>query len=245
MYKAIIIDDEEMARVLLEQMLNEYCPQVQTMGCYPDLPSGIKGIQQHKPDIVFLDIEMPSYSGLEILDFFDKEVVDFAVIFVTAYNNYAIQAFKLSAIDYILKPVEIDDLIQSIKLFEAKGRSSNLAVLKDNLKIGGAKRLALSTLNQIHFVDVGEIMFFKADGAYTKVYLADGKEHHLSKGLKSFETMLEDNVNFIRCHKSFLVNINHVTQYLKPNGGTLLVNDIHEVDISPLKVAEVLSKLGC
>lgn len=244
MYKAIIIDDEEMARVLLHQMLVEYCPQVETVGVCADLPEGVKAIRRHKPDLVFLDIEMPGYSGLELLEFFNEDEVDFSIVFVTAYNNYAIQAFKLSAVDYLLKPIEIDDLIQAIKLFEQNRRSINLDVLKHNLKPNSVKKIALSTLNQIYFVKLDDIMFLKADGAYTKVYLNDGKEILVSKGLKTFETVLLENEDFDRCHKSYIVNLTYVTQYLKANGGSLLVDNKHEIDVSPQKVSGVLAKLG-
>ncbi|WP_293300190.1 LytTR family DNA-binding domain-containing protein [Pedobacter sp. UBA4863] len=245
MYKAIIIDDEEMARVLLQQMLAAYCPQVDTLGVYADLPAGVKAIKQHKPDIVFLDIEMPGYSGLELLDFFKEDEIDFSIIFVTAYNNYAIQAFKLSAVDYLLKPIETDDLINAVKLFEQHKKTFNLEVLKHNLGSSGVKKIALSTLSQIYFVDTQDIMFFKAEGAYTKVCLKDGREILVSKGLKTFETILAEVSIFLRCHKSYIVNLSYVTQYLRANGGSLLMADKYEVDVSPLKVAEVLARLGC
>lgn len=243
MYKAIIIDDEEMARVLLQEMLTAYCPQVQTVGLCANLPEGVKAIRQHKPDIVFLDIEMPGYSGLELLDFFNEEEIDFSIVFVTAYNSYAIQAFKLSAVDYLLKPVETDDLLQAVKLFELNRKNSNLEILKQNLSDVGMKKIALSTLSQIYFVNLDDIMFFKAEGAYTNVFINDGRNILVSKGLKSFDTMLEENPNYMRCHKSYLVNTNYITQYLRANGGSLLVADKHEIDVSPSKVAEVLAKL--
>ncbi len=242
MYRAVIIDDEEMARVLLQEMLIAFCPQIEVVSSNANLPEGVKAIKQHKPDIVFLDIEMPGYSGLEILDFFGEDEVDFSIIFVTAYNGYAIQAFKLSAVDYLLKPIETDDLLNAIRLFEIDRKPANLEALKQNL--GGIKKIALSTLSQIYFVDIEDIIFFNADGAYTKVFLKDGREIMVSKGLKVFENMLAEISYFLRCHKSYLVNLKYVTQYVKANGGTLLLADKYEVCVSPNKVNEVLVKLG-
>jgi two-component system LytT family response regulator len=136
MYKAIIIDDEEMARTLLQGMVAEYCNNVETVDLCKDLPTGVKAIRKHKPDIVFLDIEMPGHSGLELLDFFDENEINFSIIFVTAYNRYAIQAFKLSAVDYLLKPIEVDDLKNAMILFERnKNRNkATYSVLKENFK---------------------------------------------------------------------------------------------------------------
>ncbi len=107
MYKAIIIDDEKMARTLLEGMLYEYHKDVEVVDSCKDLPTGVKSIRKHKPDLVFLDIEMPGHSGLELLDFFDEQEVNFSIIFLTAYNQYAINALRLSAVDYLVKPVDV------------------------------------------------------------------------------------------------------------------------------------------
>lgn len=242
MYKAIIIDDELMARELLNGMLEVYCLNVEVVDLCENLPTGIKSIHKHKPDIVFLDIEMPGYSGLDLLDFFNEEDINFSIIFVTAYNQYAIQAFKLSAIDYLLKPIESNDLIESIQLFEKKQKQgSNFNVLKSNLT-SNQKKLALNTASSIQFVSLDEILFFKADGAYTQVYLKDNKNILTSKNLKYYEDTLQGYSNFIRCHKSFLVNIDHITEYVKTDGGYLLVNN-HQVNISNDKLNKIIEFL--
>lgn len=246
MYKAIIIDDEEMARTLLQGMVAEYCETVETVDLCKDLPTGIKSIRKHKPDIVFLDIEMPGHSGLELLDFFDENEVDFSIIFVTAYNRYAIQAFKLSAVDYLLKPIEVEDLKNAVNLFEkSKIRTKETyTVLKENFKSGASKKIALSTLNSVAFVEISDILFFQGDGAYTKVYLKDNKIMTMSKGLKNFETLLTDCDEFFRCHKSFIVNINHISEYVKTNGGHLVVDGVHEISVSSDKVDALLKKIA-
>jgi len=245
MYKAIIIDDEEMARTLLQGMIAEYCDNITILDLCKDLPTGVKSIRKHKPDIVFLDIEMPGHSGLELLDFFNEDEIDFSIIFVTAYNRYAIQAFKLSAVDYLLKPIEVDDLRNAIALFE-KNKVRNketFSVLKNNFKPNQAKKISLATLNSVSFIDTSDILFFQGDGAYTKVFIKDNKTITVSKGLKNFETILEDNPDFFRCHKSYLVNINHISEYIKSEGGYLIIDKTHQISVSSDKIGLLLSKI--
>lgn len=242
MYKAIIIDDEEMARTLLKGMLAEYCPNVEVVDLCKDLPCGVKSIRKNKPNIVFLDIEMPGHSGLELLDFFDDNEIDFSIIFVTAYNRYAIQAFKLSAVDYLLKPIESQDLIDAVSLFEKQKEKKQYKVLKENLS-SQSKKIGLNNVSSISFVELDTILFFQADGSYTKVVLKDGKIITTSKSLKHFENILEDNSDFYRCHKSFIVNINHISEYIKSDGGSLRVGS-HEIGISAEKVSVLLDRLN-
>lgn len=246
MYKAIIIDDEEMARTLLQGMIAEYCDNVETVDLCKDLASGVKSIRKNKPDIVFLDIEMPGHSGLELLDFFDENEVNFSIIFVTAYNRYAIQAFKLSAVDYLLKPIEIEDLKNAILLFEKSNlrQKETYTVLKENFNQYASKKIALSTLNSVVFVEIADILFLQGDGSYTKVYLKDNKMMTISKGLKNFETLLADFPDFFRCHKSYIVNIQHITEYIKANGGHLVIDKKHEVGVSSDKVDILLKKIA-
>jgi two-component system, LytTR family, response regulator len=246
MYKAIIIDDEEMARTLLQGMVAEYCDNVETVDLCKDLPTGVKAIRKHKPDIVFLDIEMPGHSGLELLDFFDENEINFSIIFVTAYNRYAIQAFKLSAVDYLLKPIEVDDLKNAMTLFERNKNHNKVtySVLKENLKSSSSKKIALNTLNTTSFIETSDILFFQADGSYTKVVLKDNKTITISKGLKTFENLLSDSSEFFRCHKSFIVNLNHITDHVKSNGGYLIIDKIHEIGVSSDKVPILLEKIA-
>lgn len=136
--KSIIIDDEPKARVLLNAIVEQYCPKVSVEALCNDLPSGIKAIKKYKPDLIFLDIEMPGHSGLELLDFFDEEEVNFGIIFTTAYNEYALQAFKFSAIDYLLKPIQHTQLIEAVERFGRKreqSQSQQLKALQNNLNV--------------------------------------------------------------------------------------------------------------
>ena len=242
MYKTIIIDDEQMARTLLDGMLAEYCPNVEVVDLCNDLPCGVKSIRKNKPDLVFLDIEMPGHSGLELLDFFDENEVNFSIIFVTAYNRYAIQAFKLSAVDYLLKPIESQDLIDAISHFEKQKEKKQYQILKENL-FSTTKKIGLNNVSSINYVELDSILFFQADGSYTKVILQDGKTILTSKSLKHFENILLDNPDFYRCHKSYMVNIKHISEYIKSDGGLLKVGGF-EVGISTEKIAILLDKLG-
>lgn len=242
MHKAIIIDDEEMARALLAGMVATYCPNVEVISTCEDLTSGVKAIRKLKPNIVFLDIEMPGHSGLELLDFFDPSEFDFSIIFVTAYNNYAIQAFKLSAVDYLLKPIESEDLVNAVNLHERNQSKHTIATLKQNLQGNKPKKIGISGVSSVVFVDLDEILFFQAEGAYTKVFLKDGKFILASKSLKYFENTLIENIEFYRCHKSYIVNINYISEYVKSDGGYLKVNK-HEIGLSPDKVSILLERM--
>jgi two-component system LytT family response regulator len=245
MFRAIIIDDEEMARVLLQGMLTECTNDIEVVDLCKDLPSGVKSIRKNKPDLVFLDIEMPGHSGLELLDFFDENEVDFSIIFVTAYNRYAIQAFKLSAVDYLLKPIEIEDLLTALELFKKNRgkKQESIEVLRHNLKQNISKKVALHTLGNISFVDANDILFFQGEGSYTKVFLKNKKTLTLSKGLKNFETMLAEIPDFYRCHKSYIVNVQHITDYVKADGGYLVVDKEYQIGVSSDKVDALLKML--
>lgn len=237
--KVIIIDDEKMARTLLGGMLAEFCENVELLDACPDLPSGIKAIRKLKPDIVFLDIEMPGYSGLEILDFFDESEIDFAIIFTTAYSQYAIQAFKLSAIDYLLKPIDSSELIKSIERYQKNETNRNYQILRDNLSLHTSQKLSVHTATSVKFIELDQILFLKAEGAYTEIMLHNGKTITSSKGLKKYEEILKENRGFFRCHKSFIVNLNHISEHVKSDGGFLLVGEKEKVSLSTDKVNEL------
>lgn len=241
-YTALLIDDEEMACRLLQGMLAQYCPQVDVVGICHDLPSGVKAIRKFKPDIVFLDIEMPGHSGLELLDFFDENEVDFSVVFVTAYNRYAIQAFKLSAVDYLLKPIDSEDLVRAVELVHKQRNKQSLPILRDNLHTQN-KKIGLNTVSAITFVDLNDILFFQADGSYTKVVFTDNRSLITSKSLKHYEHTLAESSQFYRCHKSYIVNLQHIHQYVKSEGGYLKVGT-HAIGVSPDKVNYLLEKLS-
>lgn len=236
---AVIIDDEKMARTLLAGMLDEYCKDVTVIAQCSDLAEGVKAIRKLKPDVVFLDIEMPGHSGLELLDFFDENDVDFSIIFTTAYNQYAVQAFKLSAVDYLLKPIEPIDLEQAVERFKRNKGKKDYSILKENINPSLPQKLSVYTLNSVKFIETNDILFFKAEGAYTEIVLTNGKTITVSKGLKKFEEILAENPLFFRCHKSYIVQLKYISEHVKSDGGYLKVAEQYEVSLSSERVAEL------
>ena len=242
--KAIVIDDEKMARTLLSGLIARYCPEVEVLELCHDLPSGVKAIIKHKPDLVFLDIEMPGHSGLELMDFFDESTADFRIIFTTAYSQYAIQAFKLSAVDYLLKPIEAEDLKQALEQFKKQNEKIDFKILKNNLKGNVVnQKIAVHSIQSTKYVELSDLLFCKADCSYTDFFLKDGKKLKASKGLKHFEDLLSHIPFFQRCHKSYLINLTHVTEHVKADGGYLVVDRIHNIPISSDRAAFILNKL--
>ncbi len=220
MIKAIIIDDEDRARNGLRQLLALSCPEVQVVADCADVPSAVITINQHRPDVVFLDIEMPKYSGLELFSFFRE--VDFGVIFVTAYSEFAIRAFELNAIDYLLKPVDGEKLKNAVTKLERRN-SERFIALQEGYARQEFHRIALPVSDGLLFVEVAHIMLLEADGAYTHVWLADGSKLLVSKRLLFFEQVLADRESFLRVHRTYVVNFNHVSRYSKAE--SLLVMD--------------------
>ncbi|MCB0697897.1 MAG: response regulator, partial [Chitinophagaceae bacterium] len=241
MIKVIIVDDELMARNLLKGLLKEYCPNVEVLADCADLPNGVKAIRKYKPDLVFLDIEMPGHTGLELLEFFDEDEIDFAIIFTTAYNQYAIRAFKLSAIDYLLKPIEPSDLEQSIERFKKLTDRNRQAyeTLKENLSQQGIRKIAVPEGNTVKFLELDQILFFKADSSYTEIHFTDGRKMVISRTLKNIEDTLDNQNTFFRCHKSYLVNVQYITGYIKSDGGYIIMNDNTEIPLSGDRIQEL------
>lgn len=241
--KAIIIDDENKARLLLSAMLREHCPQVNVVATCEDLPSGIKAIRREQPNLIFLDIEMPGHSGLELLDFFADDEINFDIIFTTAYSEYAIRAFKMSAIDYLLKPIQPAELMQAVERAEKKHTQLlSYQLLKENFS-GKTKKIVLNQTKGVEFLNTTDVLFMKGDGAYTEIYKQDGTKVVASKNLKQFEDLLDDQPNFIRGHKSYIINTQYVKSLSKIDGSLHAVIDGHQIPISPDKSALVLEKL--
>ncbi len=236
--KAIIIDDEKRARHLLSNLLTEHCESITNIGEAQDLASGVDLIKTSKPDVVFLDIEMPNQSGLDILEYFPNQI-DFKIIFVTAYNQYAIEAFKLSAVDYLLKPVDTNELKNAVAKAEEAIKANNLSdqlnKLRDSLKQLSMDKIALEIPKGIMFASHNDIVYFEADGMYTNVQLMDGKQKTICKPLKHFVEQLERNAMFFKCHRSYLINLKYVSELVKDDGDYLLMNNQKRIPISKSK----------
>lgn len=242
--RAIIVDDEERGRDTLTSLLKTYCEEVELVDVCSNVPDAVLSIRKNTPDLVFLDVEMPVYSGLELLNFFDS--FDFEIIFVSAYSEYAIKAFEVSAIDYILKPVDIDQLKQSVEKFKTQRNYSTiqhrLDLVKEHLQNGEAKRIALPMNDGLIFTSVDEIVLLQAEGAYTNVFLSNGTRILVSKKLKFFEDLLEGRELFYRPHRSYIIQLNYLNKYLKGEG-TIIMEGQHIVSISREKKSEFEIKL--
>lgn len=245
--KTIIIEDEKRARVLLHAMLQQECPTVEVIGEAEDLPGGIKLIHKLKPDLVLLDIEMPVHSGLEILDFFDEDDIQFQIIFTTAYSDYAVKAFQVNAVDYLLKPLEATALKSAIE--RAKKRQQ----LHTNFHYDGLRKSLLGTnhtrigipdSNGIVFVEIAELVYLDASGAYTHVYLSNQRKITTSKKLKYFEERLADMPQFMRIHRSHIVNLQHVIKFTRTEGGEVLLSSGTLLPVSRDKANELIAQMG-
>lgn len=242
--KAIIIDDEKRARVNLSLLLAEYCPNVEVIAECENLSSGVKSIRKLQPDLIFLDIEMPGHSGLELLDFFDEEEVNFGIIFTTAYNEYAVQAFKFSAIDYLLKPIAPEELAEAVKRAQKqKQKMESFKVLKENLQQETLTKIAVPSANSLIFLDSTKIQYIKGEGAYSEVFFTDSPKRLVSRNLKNFEDILCPDNRFIRVHKSYIVNFDHVIAFNKSEGGYLEMGNNIQIPVSPDKAQTILDRI--
>lgn len=234
MINAIIIDDEERARNVLETILTDYCPEVTVLAKAEDVPKGVIAINKFNPDVVFLDIEMPNYSGFELLDFFNE--VNFEIIFVTAYSEYAIKAFEVSAIDYVLKPLEIEKIEDAVAKLKQRQESKNaqerVNTLKENLGGSHFEKIALPVADGLKFIKINNIKCIEADGSYSRIsFRNNNKSITISKRLKFFEDLLRTVPFMYRSHRSVLVNLNSLQHYNKADNLLLLDGD------QPVKLA--------
>ena len=245
--KAVIIDDEQKARNLLRVLLEENCPQIKQIESADSLPAGVKLIRSLQPDIVFLDIEMPGYSGIQILDFFENEPITFEIIFTTAYSDYALKAFELNAIDYLLKPLRDEQVEKAVS--KAMGQigktkiSERLEELRNSLKASSIRKIGLPVSNGVLFVELDSIIMLEADRMYTKVYTDKTEMLLVSKPLKFFIDILVDVAEFYRPHRSFMINLKHIKQYVNQDGGYIIMDNLQTVPLSKEKKEELLHLL--
>jgi len=240
--KAIIIDDEKRARISLSLLLQEYCPEIEVVAECENLPEGVKAIHKYQPDFVLLDIEMPGHSGLELLDFFNEKDITFAIIFTTAYNEYAIQAFKLSAIDYLLKPIVPEELINAISRLQ-KQKNQQFMALAENINKDSFEKIAVPSGNSFILVKIADILYIKGEGSYSEILLKDKTKHLVSRNLKNFEEILLKDKRFLRTHKSYLVNFDEVIAYNKSDGGWLDMTNGSSIPVSSEKSNLILERI--
>jgi two-component system LytT family response regulator len=235
MIQAIIVDDELSNIENLQALLTKHCLQVNVIGTAVNNAAAVELINRHQPDLVFLDIQLRDDSGLNLLKLVNNKL--FEVIFVTAYDQYGIQAVKFAALDYLLKPVDIDELVAAVDKVEnklkEKQHNQQLDFLVANLKKDDyhPTKIALQQQKETRYITLTDIIRCEADNTYTFFYLQTGERILVSKGLKDYADMLPTN-SFLRIHQSHLVNINYVKSWLKEDGGVLLLTNGDKVPVS-------------
>ncbi len=247
MIKAIIIDDEVKSRKLLRNLINNYCQEVEIVDMSDSVESGVKSVKKNKPELIFLDIEMPDGTGFDLL----KKIGNMQpeVIFTTAYDQYAMQAIHLSVLAYLLKPINVDELKAAVSKVndkineqtEKQTVNQSIQVLLENSNaLAKNKKIGLSTQNGINFVLIKDIVMCKAEGNYSVIHLAGSHQQEIvSRTLKEFEDMLTE-FNFFRVHRTYLINLDHIKEYSRTNqssdydgdGGSVIMNNNTHVPVS-------------
>ena len=246
MIKSIIIDDEKHCIDALITDLSKYCSNVEVCATSTSAKEGIFAIKKIKPRLIFLDVEMPLINGFEMLEMLDN--IDFCIIFTTAYDKFAAKAFRISAVDYLLKPIDGNDLKNAVQKAEEKILSSegviNIQTLLHNIRQPAQQqKIAFPKREGYEFIAVENILYFHAEGAYTNVFLNNSKKFLVSKTLGDIEEMLPPEI-FIRIHHSIIVNINAVTHYIRTDGGYVVINTNEKLMVSKARKEVLLERLG-
>ncbi|MEZ4721792.1 MAG: response regulator transcription factor [Flavobacteriales bacterium] len=249
--KAIIVDDEATNREVLKRLIAKFCPEVEVVGSAQNVMEAVFLIRDHRPDVVFLDIEMPGEDGFSLFTHFEKP--DFRVVFTTAHADYAIKAIKFAALDYLLKPVDFNELKQAVaKVRDSiqRGDGNNLLekqinVLKESRTADNFdfKRIALPSADGVEFYNVSKILRCEAARAYSTFHFDDETKVLVSKPLSEFEKLLSE-CNFIRIHKSNMVNMTHVVKFVKSDGGYVVLSDGSHISVASRRKNEVMQILG-
>ncbi len=240
MINAIIVDDENRAIKTLQLILNEYCKDVCVIDTANSALEAIKKINIKLPDLVFLDIEMPNGNGFDVLEAFPNRKFD--VIFVTAYNNFALKAIKFAVADYILKPIDIEEVTLAIsKIIERKKQNiqsqPDFTTLINNIKNQAQRKISIPTLNGIEFISLNEILYLEADRSYCKIILTQKRSMLISKSMNDVEQLLPE-TEFVKIHKSHIVNLAFVKKILKTDGGSVELVDGTTLIIAKTKKEE-------
>ncbi len=238
--KTLIIDDEPSAIESLELIIKEYCPEIEIIGTANSILEGIKLINATKPELVFLDIEMPGGSGFDLLEALENK--SFRLIFTTGHSGYAIKAIKFSALDYLLKPVDIDELIEAVEKAILVNQNEVNNNLLHNLNEEENGRIAIATGNDYHFVNINDLLYLKSDGQYTHLATIDNSTIS-SKHLKVYENMLDEN-DFFRINNQYLINLKKVEKYTSKEGGSVMLINSETISISRTKKKELKLRLG-
>jgi len=243
--RAVIVEDEPQAREMLRTLLEEYCQDVHIIGEASNVKDGVACIRKLLPDLVFLDIEMPNEKGLELFKYFDN--IDFEVVFTTAYDQYAINALRLSALDYLLKPIDLNELRQALTNFREKKRQAHInqalryqfAAEQNTTQ---SKRIILPSGEGYVFVDVSDIMYCQAEKSYTLFVVKDGKKYWVSKTIKEYADLLEG-FGFLRIHRSSIINPEYVSKLIKTRPSSVVMADGVNLSVSKNRRDELIQEL--
>ena len=245
MIKAILVDDEAKALATLSEQLALHCPEVRILGTAGDTDSAYRLVNQLQPDLVFLDIEMPGNNGFELLTRFEK--VPFQVIFTTAYDQFALKAFRFSALDYLLKPIIVENLVEAVGRVRIPDRHLNtqpgIENFIQNWQTRELKRLAVPDLKGVAFIQLRDLVFLEADRNYSILHLTGGERMVSTKTLKDYELLLEEQ-RFYRVHHTYLVNLQQVERFQKEDGGYLIMRGGDRVEVSRRRKGELLDQLS-
>jgi|VirMetMinimDraft_7_1064189.scaffolds.fasta_scaffold121950_2 two-component system LytT family response regulator len=244
--RAVIVEDEPQAREMLTTLLEDYCQEIHIVGAASNVQEGVIAIKKLVPDLVFLDIEMPNEKGLELFKYFDK--IDFEVIFTTAYDQYAIDALRLSALDYLLKPIDLKDLRAALDTF--RGKKEQASYINQALRYQFAseqqttpsKRIVLPDAEGYVFIEVEDIMYCQAEKSYTAFVMSDKKKQWVSKTIKEYSDLLEG-FGFVRVHRSSLINPKFIAKIIKTRPSSIIMKDGETITISKTRREEILEAL--
>jgi len=244
MLRSIIIDDEPYCCEILAAMLEADCPQVQVVAICRNGEEGLQAIRKHGPDLVFLDVEMPKMNGFEMLE---QIPVNFHLIFTTSYDQYALKAIRFSALDYLLKPVDREELRKAVQKAEQRIQipmAQQLEILLQKIKqpLNPISKIALPTMEGLQMISIDTIISCESDDNYTRIILKGGKKLLVTRSLKEIEESLEQH-SFLRVHRSYLVNLNEIEKYIKGEGGYLIMTDGSTVDVSRSRKEVLMQKL--
>jgi len=249
MIKAVIIDDEKDSIDTLKWKLENYCPDVSVISSFEKPADGVSYLKKNPVDLLFLDIEMPMLTGFDVLEELGRDI-SFDIIFITAYDNFGIQAVKFSALDYLLKPVQNKELKEAIdkhlKKSQQKIPSEQIDLLLNNVQAerkGKRGRIALASKESIEFVDPNDIVVCEANSNYTNIYLVEGRKRVISKTLKEFEEMLLQ-FDFFRPHNSHLINLGRVKEFIRGDGGYLVMENKMRIPVSKNRKEELMQLLS-
>jgi two-component system LytT family response regulator len=246
-HSVVIVEDEKHSQEALKNLLTEFFPEVVVVSVASDVKNAVETLRQHQPEIVFMDIELNPGTGFDVVT--QTRNLNYAVIFTTAYEQYAIQAIRFSSVDYLLKPIDLDELRSAIekasKMISDQRRQQQIDLLLTNLSAENnlQRKICLASSEGLEFFNVSDIIYCEANGAYTEFTMQDKRKIMVSKNIKEYENMLPESF-FLRVHNRHLINLAEVKKYIRADGGSILMNNGDTVYLSPRKKDEFLLRMG-